>query len=658
LSLLIIDAGTRSEVDLTLVGSRVYAQHPSTEIILWSVRDPEWERSLVFEEPNLWELLKDLKSAGLIKHTKNESLDIVHWSAFDRLLVEYKSSFTEEAEIWDPDSTPGAIEGPNNTYWYDLMQLSVIYAGPAMLKYAAKFWGGDELKDDGKSLINRFCVPPYETKASDPIRWEKYRAYEGQDTNVMVPILAELQHLGDNGGEDIEKHWPYLRCNDRMNERGCPVDRDSAILANTKLFKLSDKVQTAFEKEHGFKIGSHAKFAKLIGTENAQADTLEEFLLTKPPKKLKKAAEDRLLVGGAATKKLVTIIARTDHGATRTYDEFMYHGAWTRRPTSRGVQLMNFYRHASDEKYFKKLRAKKFSGNIFQETRDNMRGFIKAEPGSVLVAADYSAIECRVSAWLAGEEWLLDLFREGKDPYLKIASEIYGVEVTDKEDPRRQLGKETELGSQYGLGGPGLQRNAAKRGLEISEQLARNAIGIYRETHPAIVRTWKEYQSAFFHLTNTLGGPASKTVGRITFERHDWFIKIIRPSGFGQYFFNPRMEAGQWPDGKPKQDICYTGAGKGGMMTTQRTYGGRIFQGVTQGTATGDYTAEGMLAAEAAGYPPIMNVSDEIVTEVEEIEGTSAWSIASLEEIICPNVPWAEGLPIKAEGWAQERFTK
>jgi len=533
------------------------------------------------------------------------------------------------------------------------------------LKFAAKFWAGDESKDDGGHLISRFCSPQKDgtvyDKGNDPIRWEKFRAYAGQDTNVMVPILARMEWLAENGGESLQDHWPYIRCVDRMNERGTPVDAESARIANTLLFKESDKVKTQITKKYGFAPGSVKKVSEALGLPNCQKDTLEAFLLTDPPPLTRKLAEARLLTAGAASKKLIPIIARTDGGDSRVYDCFVYHGAKTRRLTSLGVQLHNLVRERSSESFFKALNGKKrYSGNIFRDVRSNIRGFIKAEKGNTLVTADYNAIECRVSAWLAGEDWLLEAFRDGKDPYLIMASAIYGQSITDKSDPRRQMGKVVELGAQYGLGAQGLLNQCDARGIKMDLGEAQRVIRIYRELHPNICETWRECEHAFKALIFAPIGERI-TVKKIVFERGEYFIKLIRPSGFGQYFFNPRVVGGQWPDGATRDDLVYVGRGQGGVMHRLTTYGGDLFQSAVQGIATGDYVLEGMLAAEDAGFPLVLNVHDEIAAEVAELcEDEAVNLISELEQVLCVNVYWATDLPITAEGWprSQPRFTK
>ena len=661
---LIIDAETYSELNVTKVGSRVYAEHPSTEVLLWSVRDPGWERSLVFEQPDLWSLLGELKKTNMIKWTKNEPLYLIHWGPFDRHIQQYGPDREKE---WNGDGDVPCYAGPDNTFWVDLSQISLVYGGPAKLSHAAKWWGSAELKDDGKHLISRFCSPQPDgsriTSADDPMRWEKFRSYAGQDTNVMVPILDRFDYLESTGqGEDFAAHWPYLRAVDRMNERGVATDFYSAEKANNILFDRGDRAKEKIQTKYDLNINNPKKLAEFLGLDNAQRETLEEYVeLPNLSEEREEVAMARLMTSGAASKKLVPILARTEgRPNSRIHDCFLYHGAWTRRLTSMGVQLQNLVREPSSEMFFNNLDLDYYTiekdSDIFRDVRNNIRGFFTADDESVLVTADYNAIECRYSAWVANEKWLLDAFKEGRDPYLIMASEIYGVDITDKEDPRRQFGKTVELGAQYGLGWAALQAQCAAKGLIIDDAFAKKTIAAYRDIHRNIVKAWDVRDNALFHLTTADCGAYREFNHGTIYERTELAIRVRRPSGFGMYMWLPRIEKGKWPSGDEKLEVRFTGrlSKGGGVMVRKGTYGGDAFQGEVQGGAA-DYMLEGMLAAENAGFPPVMSVHDEVVTE---IPFTKKNRVKDLEKILCVKPSWAKGLPVRAEGWQGKRFTK
>ena len=666
---LLIDCETFSEVDVTKVGSHEYANHPSKTVLLWSVRSPEWARSLVFEEANLWKLLKQLKETNQINWTRNEPLDLIHWSPFDRQIVEYGQTFNSSEDSWDHDSEVGAIAGPNNTFWFDLSELSLIYGGPMKLKFAAKFWANNESKDDGKHLISRFCSPQKDgstfNKENDPIRWEQFRAYAAQDTNVMVPIFKRFVHLAENGGADFDDYWSNARVLGRMNERGVPIDRESARIAQDNIDLASSRMHALCTSEYGFAPTAVAKVREYLGTEDCRKETIEDYYDSgQGTKEQQRLAEIRLLTSGVAAKKIGPMLNRSTLDA-RARDCFVFHGATTGRLTSMGPQFHNMLRHRSEEGFFTKLHGGSYGRDgrnedrIFSHIRENIRGFIQAPDGKTLVAADFSQIELRVGAAVAGEGWLLEAFEEGRDPYLIMASKLYGVEVTEKSDPRRQFGKIVELAALYGLGRFGLMKAALKEGIALTEKQAQKAIDTYRSSHPSIVKTWAYCGDAWTACKDGLDG-TQVDLGAFVFERIESAVKLTRPSGFSQYYWMPRTTLGHWADCEKrrckgcKSNLTFTGRNQGGVMGVKHTYGGDLFQSGVQGIAA-DLILHGMGTVEAAGYPPILSVHDEVVCEIDD-DGDDYVQI--LCDLLCQLPDWAEGLPVAAEGWQQRRFTK
>jgi DNA polymerase len=668
MSTLLIDCETFSEVSPRDVGSHVYAKHPSTRVTLWSVRDPDWARSLVFEEPNLWKLLKQLKDTKQIEWTKNEPLDLIHWSPFDRHIVEYSQTFAAADDGWDHDSDQGAIAGPNNTFWCDLSELSLIYGGPLKLSHAARFWANTETKDEGKHLIARFCSPQPDgsviDKGDDPVRWEQFRQYAGQDTNVMVPIYNRFIDLAENGGESFDDHWPHVRVIGRMNERGVPVDRESAEVAQGCIDRLSQELKLRCVEKYGFESTRIALVREYLGTDNCQKDTLEDYLdAGKGTADQLELAMIRLVTSGVAAKKIIPMLSRSVIDG-RVRDCFLYQGAATRRLTSLGVQFHNMLRHESSDAFFKLLGGGAYDlpelrDEVFADVRLNIRGFVQCAEGRTLVAADYSQVELRVGACLAGEDWLIKAFEDGRDPYLITASRLYGEEITEKGDPRRQYGKIVELAALFGLGRFGLMKASAKQGIEITETYAQRTVDVYRSTHKAVVECWADCERAFVNCMRSPAGHV-EDMGPFVFERIESAIKLVRPSGFAQYYWLPRWTKSHWDsceDGEChgcKDDITFTGRGPGGVMIKKTTYGGDLFQSGVQGTAA-DLMIHGMGVVEAGGYPPIMSVHDEVVCEIEDDDGQHTEVLCDL---LCELPDWADGLPIQAEGWQQRRFTK
>lgn len=641
--ILFADAETACELDLKAVGSQVYVRKART--LLWSLRDLDWPRSLVFEQPAFWPLLLEIRRTKQIEWPSGEKLTIVHWSPFDRDLI-------------DLEEVPEGIE----VEWIDLQAVSLSYGGPALLAPAARWWGGVEMKDDGKHLIARFCKPQKKTgkwihPKGDPIRWERFRSYAGQDTNVMVPIYEKFVELSQPGagGHTWRAHkqaWGTIK---RMNDRGVPIARRAAQAAIAACQAQEYLLVEECKRTYGIEPSQTEAVRKRLGLADVQKDTLEDALDVLPTG-VRRLAEIRLETAGAARKKLSPMLQMSTPDDPRVRGAFRYHGAWTRRLSSRGLQVQNFVREKSDPAFFRELESGQYPEDIFAAVRRNIRGFIAAEPESVLVAADLAQIELRVGAWLAGEDWLLDALARGEDAYRITAARIFGVPIEDVKKPSRErdFGKVVELGSMFQLGEVGLQRQTAAAKIEITLDDAVHAKNVWRSSHPAFVAAWDEMKQAFLELTDSAPGNEIRVLGgKCSLERWSTHIRLVRPSRFAQYFWCPSIEKGRWPDGGPRDELAYIGLDYQGM-NPQRTYGGNIFQGAVQGTAA-DLMIEALIRAEQVGFHPIMSIHDEIVCEQGD-DGESY--VDRLCELMSEAPQWAWGLPIEAEGWQGPRFTK
>lgn len=683
-----IDCETRGRVELKQVAADRYAKDRSTQATMWAVKAEDWPRAVVFEGMRLERILAELKRSKQIVWSAAEPLELIHWSGFDRLIARYCEGWESPEWAISAGATPGWL-GPASTVWIDLAAFSRTFGAPGGLDQAGAFWVGEQ-KDPGKGFIARFCKPQKNGRfiepAEDPTRWERFKSYAGQDVDLMMAVHDAIAGL--EGRHTLAEHWPAMAMVERMNRRGLPIDRASARAALDQIELAEAAAVARCEQLFGFKPSQTEKVRAFLDLPNVQKATLEAALLEELSAERQTLIELRLQTSGAARKKLVPMLGRTSEDDPRARDAFLYHGAWTRRMTSVGIQAQNFVRGETDYGFFEDLEEQdieeepedffeqeqptdpaffeqlgKAQGaavpvpGIFERTRQNIRGFICAPEGRTLVAADYSAIELRVGAWLATEWWVLEALTAGRKLYAEVAGSILGLpwEECVKGSWRYDFGKMVALACIYQLGGPMLHRRCELAGIEIEEDFAIGAVAKYRQDHPAIKRAWEECHGLFSDLVDAGSGTAYYGLGgRVRFERWPYFIKIVRPSGFAQYFFGPRHVEGAWPDGTPRLELSYLGRGDYGGMKMRHTYGGKIFQGITQGTAA-DLMYHGMAQAERAGFPPIMSVHDEIVCEI--MDDGRDWS-PRLCEVIAQKPTWAEGLPVIAEGWQGRRFTK
>jgi DNA polymerase len=302
-----------------------------------------------------------------------------------------------------------------------------------------------------------------------------------------------------------------------------------------------------------------------------------------------------------------------------------------------------------------------FHGSPLTIISSCLRGMICAAPGHDLLAADYSNIEGRGLAWLAGEERKLQVFRDsdagtGPDPYLVAAARAYNVNVAtlNKKSPERQPGKVMELAFGY-QGGVGAWRKmeAAAPGMpKFTDDQVQEFKTAWRALHPKIEKFWYDLEEAAAEAVRMPG--TTTKVGVISFRVKGSFLWCRLPSGRVLCYPYPKIKPIETPWGEVKDQVSYHHVdGLSNKWIETHTYGGKLAENVTQAICR-DLLAYSIRQAEDAGYPVVLHVHDEVVSEVPK-------GFGSLEqfESICARTPaWAEGLPVVTEGWRGGRYRK
>jgi len=292
----------------------------------------------------------------------------------------------------------------------------------------------------------------------------------------------------------------------------------------------------------------------------------------------------------------------------------------------------------------------------------SLRGMLRAAPGNEFFCADFANIEGRGLAWLAGEEWKLDAFRAfdagtGPDLYLVAAAKIYGCDIAEAK-PYRQTGKVSELslGYQGGLGAFRKMEKALGIKLGLSDEEVQQGKEGWRQGHPRITQLWYDYEEAAVKAVMSPGlvvsaGPSGRA---IKFKVSGSFLFCLLPSGRALTYPYPKVKPIETPWGEMKDQVHYmTVDGTTNKWVETHTYGGKLAENVTQAICR-DLLAFSITNAEAAGYPVVLHVHDEVVSEMPKGAGT-------LEEFeaICARTPqWAAGLPVTTAGWRGERYRK
>ncbi len=552
-------------------------------------------------------------------------------------------------------------------------------------------------------------TPVFWSKAEVPEKFEHLYSYCKQDVEVERALCKRLMRLSPTE----QKLWEL---DFRINRRGVYVDtlaaRTAIQLVESEQKRLNDKIRevTANAVSMCTAVGQLSDWLKSKGVEVpsvAKADVVDMLSLPNLPQDCREALLLRQEAAKTSTAKLQAMMLGSSAGG-RMRGLFQYHGASTGRWAGRRVQLQNLPRpklkQAAIDRIFKHLEGPydqqvraaliKLEAPPMSAISDCIRGFLRARPGHDFIACDFSAIEARVIAWLAGQEEPLIVFRGDGKIYELTAAGIYGCKLEDitKDDPRRQVGKVAvlALGYQGGVGAmqtmartygvkleptfdslwaratPDHKRvakfiwdlNGHKHDITQKEFVASDLIKQYwREANPRIVGYWGELNTAAIMAVQQPGTKVSAgAAGRqITYVKNGSFLWCRLPSGRVICYPYPQVERLQaFPGSEPKPTLTYmTVDSYTKKWQRRKSYGGLLAENVTQAVAR-DLLSEAMVRLEDKNYPIVMHVHDESVSEVLKGFG----SVEEVEAIMSVVPGWAAGLPIAAEGWREERFRK
>ncbi len=273
-----------------------------------------------------------------------------------------------------------------------------------------------------------------------------------------------------------------------------------------------------------------------------------------------------------------------------------------------------------------------------------IRAAFVAAPGHRFLVADFSAIEARVIAWLAGEQWVLDLFKNGGDIYCETGTRMFGQEVK-KHSPLRQRAKVAVLACGY-QGGVGALKAMGGEKLGLSEDEMASIVDAWRKANPRIAQMWWDVNRA---ALEAIKNGTSQMVGRIKVYQKLGALVIALPSGRELIYPSPRVGENRFGG----ESITFMGLGLNRKWGRIETYGGKLVENIVQATAR-DVLAHSMATLEAAGYPTVMHVHDEVITEVPYGCG----SVEELCALMSRGPKWSKGLPLAAEGFESTYYRK
>ena len=646
---LFIDIETYSDIDLAKCGVYRYVQSINFEILLFGYsidKGPVHVVNVKEKEPIPEEVLKALTDNSVKKYAYN--------AVFERVCLSKHLGYPVGMYL-SPDG------------WFCDMIHAATLGLPLSLENVGIVLGLEKQKlAIGKILIKYFCVPCNPTKTNgyrtrnlphhEREKWNEFIEYNKRDVETEIEIHNRLSKF-----PVLDQEWDNYHLNERINDLGIMIDMD---FVNHAIKCDEENQENNIEK------------AKMItGVDNPNSPKqLKEWLLEQGMigvDSLSKADVQRLLkdatgnveeilrlrqdIAKSSVKKYIAMqnVVGKD---SRARGLIQFYGAnRTGRFSGRLIQVQNLPQNHLEplEEARELIRNEDLDailgrfGAVSTVLSELIRTAFIPKPGYRFIVSDFSAIEARVLAWLSGEEWRLELFRNGGDIYCKSASKMFGVPVekngVNKE--LRQKGKIAELALGYN-GGVNALKSFGAVAMGIQESELKPMVDKWRAANPNIVRLWRMLDKVTKYVVTKRTSYECYGL-KFSYERGIMFIEL--PSGRRLAYCKPRLGVNAFGS----ECITYEGIGTGKKWERIETFGGKICENIIQAVAR-DVLVESMMRLHKAGYRITMHIHDEVVLEVQD-------DVSSVEEVcrimaITPN--WAKDLPLNADGYECKFYKK
>lgn len=649
-----IDIETRSSIEIGKAGLYRYAQSPDFGILLFAYQMDEGPVEIIDlaqgeEIPR--QVVEALQSAGVIKHAYNAAFE---WYCLNR--AGYRTPLAQ---------------------WRCTMAHSLYCGYPAGLEATGKAVGLPQDKQKlaaGKALIRYFCVPCKPTKNNGnrtwnlpkhaPEKWELFKEYCRQDVVAEHNILRRLEQFPMPGEE--ERLW---QMDVRMNAFGVRVDEE---LTDGALYIDERSRQDLMGEAMGITgIDNPNSTVQLMewleknGTEtdNLRKATVTDLLAGQPADNVKRMLEIRQQLGKTSVKKYEAIRkAKGEDGRVRGLTQ--YYGAnRTGRWAGRLVQMQNLPRNyigtldearkLVEQKNYEGLRM--IYGNVPDTLSQLIRtAFIPSE-GNKFVVADFSAIEARVIAWLAGEQWVNEVFATHGKIYEATASQMFHVPVEKikKGNPEyslRQKGKVATLALGY-QGGTAALIAMGALDMGLTEDELPDIVARWRNANRRICDLWYKVEQAALMAMQTA---QSQAVNGLVFSLEgdllygQTFLTVQLPSGRKLFYPKPFLQENQFG----KLALHYYSTGSSKKWGVESTYGGKMTENIVQAVAR-DCLAETLKRIEDRGLHVVFHVHDEVI-----IDAPAETTVDGVCGLMAEPIPWAPGLILKGAGFEGQYYKK
>lgn len=651
MAIMSIDIETYSSVDLIKSGVYAYTEAEDFEILLFGYAFDDEDIQVIdlaCDEKLPVDVLKALSDPSVIKTAFNAN--------FERICLAKHFNISIPAEQWHCTHVhaltlglPGSLESVAKSL---KLKAQKEPAGKALIRYFTK--PATPKNIDQMSLATKHRNMPED----NPEKWQQFKDYCRQDVEVEREIRKKLQRY-----PIPEKEHKLWILDQKINDTGVLVDKElveNAIACDTKyqesffeeameltgldnpnsVAQLKDWIEKATKEEIGSLNKATVKELKKE-TESATVKRVLELRQKMSKTSVKKyQAMDRAICPDGRVRGLFQF-----YGANRT-------GRWA----GRLVQVQNLPRNSLSDlglaRQFLKDGDFELLELLYNSVPDVLSQLIRTAlipmPGHRFIVADFSAIEARIIAWLAGEKWRVDVFNSHGKIYEASASQMFRVPIEEitKSNPLRQKGKIAELALGYG-GAAGALKAMGALSMGIEEKELPELVNVWRAANPAIVQFWRDVGDAAMKAVEDKTFVSLHHGITFSYESGGLFIKL--PSGRKLCYVRPRIEPHKRFN---RPTVTYAGTEQGCWGRIE-TYGPKLVENIVQATAR-DCLAEAMLRLDAAGYKIVMHVHDETVLEMPEGEG----SLEEACEIMGQPLNWAPGLPLPAAGFETNYYMK
>lgn len=515
---------------------------------------------------------------------------------------------------------------------------------------------------EGKDLIRYFCVPCRPTKANggrtrnlpehDPEKWERFKAYNLRDVETEMQIQERLSRF-----PVPDFIWEEYQLDQEINDRGIGVDMElvrQAIAMDARSREwLTASMQELTELENP---NSVQQMKQWLADHGLETDTLGKTavaeLVKTAPEPLREVLSLRQQLAKNSVKKY-TAMENAVCADSRAHGMFVFYGAnRTGRFSGRLIQLQNLYKNTMPD--LAQARALVRSGNyealsmLYEDIPDTLSQLIRTafvpQDGRKLIVADFSAIEARVLAWLAGEKWVLEVFEKGGDIYCETAARMFHcrVEKHGENAELRQKGKQATLSCGYG-GSVGALKAMGALEAGMTEEELQPLVDSWRAANPNIVRFWWDVDRAVKECVKMR--IPTETHG-LRFDYRSAMLFITLPSGRRLAYVKPRIGENQFGG----ESVTYMGVSGAKKWERLESYGPKFVENIVQGTAR-DILCYAMQTLKNCAI--VAHVHDEII-----IEADRRMSVEAVCEQMGRTPPWAKGLKLRADGYECEFYQK